>query len=69
MRQDMLSIVGYKNELELLIEEQTGNLSLLTKRLTSMEEALRISQAEFDRKDSDLRRVTDSTQETKKKLM
>lgn len=65
----MQAIVGYKNELELLIEEQTTSLSVGSKRLTSVEEALRHSQADFDKKDAEIRRLTESFQETKKKLM
>ena len=65
----MSQLLGYKNELELLIDEQTSNISINTKKMVSMEDSLRFKDSEIDKKDGVIRRMTDSTAETKKKLM
>ena len=44
----MQSIVSYKNELELLIDEQTGNIAVGSKRIITMEDTLRVKEAELD---------------------
>ena len=61
--------MGYKNDLEILVEEQTTNISVSSKRVISMEDSLRFKDDEIDKKDSVIRRMTESTAETKKKLM
>jgi len=65
----MQQIISYKNELELLIDEQTSNISVSSKRVVTMEDALRTKDIEIEQKDGVIRRMTDSTAEIKKKLM
>lgn len=65
----MQQILGYKNDLELLIEEQSQNISVTSKRVQAMEETLRFKDDENDKKDGIIRRMTESNAETKKKLM
>jgi hypothetical protein len=65
----MQQILSYKNELELLIDEQTSNISVSSKRIATIEDALRNKDAELEQKEGQIRRMTDSTAEIKKKLM
>jgi hypothetical protein len=62
-------MLGYKNELELLIDEQSQNISMTSKRIGSIEEQLRFKEEAFELKDGQLRRTTESHNEMKKKLM
>jgi hypothetical protein len=59
----------FKNELELLIEEQTQIIEKKNKRIVMIEETLRFKDSELEKKDSLLRRITSGADETKKKLM
>jgi len=52
MRSDMQSIIGYKNELELLIEEQSINITRGTQRLAAIEETLKRKEGDMDKKDA-----------------
>ena len=69
MKQDMQSLLGYKNELELLVEEQSQNISVTSKRIVAAEESLRYKENELDQKEGTLRRTVESSAEMKKKLM
>ena len=69
MKQDMQSLLGYKNELELLVEEQSQNISVTSKRIVASEESLRYKENELDQKEGVLRRTIESSAEMKKKLM
>jgi chromosome segregation ATPase len=51
------------------VEEQSQNISVTSKRVISMEDTLRFKESEIDKKESVLRRMTESAAETKKKLM
>ena len=62
-------MLGYKNELELLIDEQSQNISQSSKRVGAIEEQLRFKEEAFEQKDNQLRRTTESHAEMKKKLM
>ena len=55
--------------MELLIDEQSQNISVTSKRILAMEESLRFKDSEIDKKDGVLRRLNESAAETKKKLM
>lgn len=65
----MQSLLGYKNELELLIEEQSQNISVTSKRIVASEESLKFKENELDQKEGLLRRTIESSAEMKKKLM
>ena len=41
MKEDMQTLVNYKNDLEVLIDEQTSNITLTSKRAHQMEDQLR----------------------------
>lgn len=69
IKQDMQQILSYKNDLELLIDEQSQNISVTSKRILALEESLRFKDSEIDKKDGVLRRLNESAAETKKKLM
>ena len=69
MKQDMQQLLGYKNELELLIDEQSQNITVTSKRIVASEESLRFKENELDQKEGQLRRATESQAEMKKKLM
>jgi len=69
VKEDMQSILSYKNELEILVEEQSQNISVSGKRLQGVEESLRYKDEEIENKDGVLRRLNESAAETKKKLM
>jgi len=65
----MQQVMSYKNELEILIDEQTTNISVSSKRVITMEDALKHKDSEVEQKDGVIRRLTDSQAEIKKKLM
>ena len=65
---DFLQIMNFKNELEVLIEEQTQHLDVKNKKLLMLEETLRFRDSELEKKDSLLRRMTSGTDDMKKKL-
>lgn len=69
IKEDMQVMVNYKNDLELLIDEQTQNLTMTSKRANQMEEQLRSKQNEFDSLEATLRRANESAAESKKKLL
>lgn len=69
IKQDMQQVLSYKNDLEILVEEQSQNISVTSKRVIAMEDTLRFKDSEIDKKESVLRRMTESAAETKKKLM
>lgn len=69
IKADMQSIIGYKNELELLIDEQTANIAVCSKKILTLEETLRHKEQEQDKNDGLIRRMTESNNETKKKLL
>ena len=69
IKQDMQQVLSYKNDLEILVEEQSQNISVTSKRVMAMEDTLRFKDSEIDKKESVLRRMTESAAETKKKLM
>ena len=64
----MQQLLGYKNELELLIEEQSQNISVTSKRIVAAEESVRYKESELDLKEGQLRRATESSVEMQKKL-
>ena len=65
----MQQVLAYKSELEILIDEQTSNISVSSKRVITMEDALRHNDGELEQKEGVIRRLTDSQNEIKKKLM
>ena len=65
---DFLQILNFKNELEVLIEEQTQHIELKNKKLHMFEETLRFKDSEIEKKDSLLRRTAGGADEMKKKL-
>ena len=65
---DFLQIMNFKNELEVLIEEQSQHIEMKNKKLHMLEETLRYKEAELEKKDSLLRRMTLGADEMKKKL-
>ncbi len=65
---DFLQILNFKNELEILIEEQTQHIELKNKKLHMFEETLRFKDSEIEKKDSLLRRTAGGADEMKKKL-
>lgn len=65
----MQQVLNYKNELELLIDEQTQNIQVSSKRIMNMEDSIRFKDSEIDKKDGVIRRLTDSEAVVKKKLM
>lgn len=65
---DFLQLLNFKNELEVLIEEQTHHLEQKNKKFAHLEETLRFKDAELEKKDSLLRRVTAASDEMKRKL-
>lgn len=69
MKSDLQALLSYKNELEMLVEEQTANISVNTKKIVTLEEAVRHRETDIDSKDGVIRRMTDTGNETKKKLM
>lgn len=69
VKEDMQSILSYKNELEVLVEEQSQNISMSGKRLGGLEESLRYKDEELENKEGVLRRLNESSAETKKKLL
>jgi len=68
IKQDFLQILNFKNELEVLIEEQTQHLESKTKKLALLDETLRFRDQELEKKDSLLRRMTQGADDMKKKL-
>jgi hypothetical protein len=60
--------MNFKNELEILVEEQTQHIEMKNKKLQAMEESLRFKDGELEKKDSLLRRMTPAMDEMKKKL-
>jgi len=69
IKEDMQQVLSYKNDLELLIEEQSQNIGVNSKRIVAMEDSLRFKDSEIDKKEAILRRTTESAAESKKKLM
>jgi cysteinyl-tRNA synthetase len=65
---DFLQILNFKNELEVLIEEQTQHIELKNKKLHVFEETLRFKDTELEKKDSLLRRMSGGADDMKKKL-
>jgi len=65
---DFLQILNFKNELEILIEEQTQHIELKNKKLHMFEETLHFKDSEIEKKDSLLRRTAGGADEMKKKL-
>ena len=65
----MQTIVSYKNELEVIVDQQTATLSQTSKRATAIEETIRVKEIELEKQEALLRRTTESSAETKKKLM
>jgi hypothetical protein len=65
---DFLQILNFKNELEVLIEEQTQHLEMKNKKNHMLEETLRFKESELEKKDSLLRRMSGGADDMKKKL-
>jgi chromosome segregation ATPase len=65
---DFLQIMNFKNELEILVEEQTQHIEMKNKKLQVMEETLRFKDGELEKKDSLLRKMSPAMDEMKKKL-
>ena len=65
---DFLQILNFKNELEVLIEEQTQHIDIKNKKLHMLEETLRFKESELEKKDSLLRRMSTGTDDMKKRL-
>ena len=69
VKEDMQSILSYKNELEILVEEQSQNITVTAKRHAGLEESLRFKDDELESKEGVIRRLNESSAETKKKLL
>lgn len=65
---DFLQILNFKNELEVLIEEQTQHIEMKNKKLHMLDETLRFKESELEKKDSLLRRMSGGADDMKKKL-
>lgn len=65
---DFLQILNFKNELEVLIEEQTQHIDIKNKKLHMLEETLRFKESELEKKDSLLRRMSTGTDDMKRRL-
>ena len=48
IKEDMQQVLSYKNDLELLIEEQSQNIGVNSKRIVAMEDSLRFKDSEID---------------------
>jgi hypothetical protein len=51
-------VLTFKNELEVLIEEQTQHIDAKNKRMLMVEDTLRFKETELEKKESLLRRMT-----------
>ena len=69
MRDDMQTLVSYKNDLEVLVDEQTQNITMTSKRAHAMEEQLRNREADMNQLEATCRRASESAAESKKKLL
>ena len=69
VKEDMQAILSYKNELEVLVEEQSQNITVTAKRHSGLEESLRFKDDELENKEGVIRRLNESSAETKKKLL
>lgn len=58
IKADFEAVISFKNELELLIEEQTQHVDQRNKRLAAVEETLRFREQELEKKEGLLRRVS-----------
>jgi len=45
----MQTIVSYKNELEVIVDQQTATLSQTSKRATAIEETIRVKEIELEK--------------------
>ncbi len=63
-----MQIMNFKNELEVLIEEQTQHIEVKNKKLAMFDETLRFRDQELEKKDQLLRRMTSGADDMKKKL-
>jgi hypothetical protein len=60
--------MNFKNELEVLVEEQTQHIEMKNRKMQGFEETMRFKDAEIEKKDQLLRRMTPAMDEMKKKL-
>ena len=65
---DFLQIMNFKNELEVLVEEQTQHIEMKNRKMQGFEETMRFKDGEIEKKDQLLRRMTPAMDEMKKKL-
>lgn len=68
MKVDFEAVLNFKNELEVLIEEQTQHIEAKNKRMLMVEDTLRFKETELEKKESLLRRMTQGADDTKKRL-
>ena len=68
LKQDFQQVLNFKNELEQLIEDQTSHIEQKNKKLHLLEETLRFRDADLEKKDSLLRRMTAGADDMRKKL-
>ena len=68
IKADFEAVLNFKNELEVLIEEQTQHIEAKNKRMAMIEDTLRFKESELEKKESILRRMTQGADETKKRL-
>lgn len=68
IKADFEAVINFKNELEVLIEEQTQHIDQKNKRLLAVEDTLRFREQELEKKEGLLRRMTHGADDTKKKL-
>ena len=69
VKKDCQTILHYKNDLEVLIEEQTQHLENKNKRLLVLEDSERTRDSEIQNLEGQLRRITQQADESKKKLL
>lgn len=58
IKADFETVLNFKNELEVLIEEQTQHIEAKNKRMAMIEDTLRFKESELEKKESILRRMT-----------
>lgn len=69
IKEDMQELLSYKNDIEMVVEDQSQNITQMNKRILHLDEAIRNKDQQSEEKDGVVRRMTESTAETKKKLM
>ena len=66
---DMQTVLQYKNDLEMLIEDQTQNIQMSSKKIIAIEQSLAHKEEELDEREGALRRANESAQDSKKKMV